>query len=146
MKRKALILLLLTSFVFWSCSNDDSDNGPLETTTYDLIEIGDSGVTGTVTISENEDGSATIGIQLDGSTTDVHPAFIYHGNSTSAGEIAITLNACTCDTSTTEVTQLDNGTKITYQGLKAYNGHVQIHESTTDETVVASGNIGVNAN
>lgn len=146
MKKNALILLVFFAALSAGCSKDDSDDGPLETATYELFEVGDSGVQGTVTISENEDGSATVDITLVGSTTDVHPAFIYSGNRTGNGAVAISLNACTCATSTTVVTQLDSGTKISYQGLKAFNGHVRIHESATDDTTVASGNIGVNAN
>jgi hypothetical protein len=149
MKNYALFLFLLVSTLFTGCSKDDSsdpDNGPLGKATYSLTEVNNSGVIGTVTVSENEDGSSTVEIKLEGSTTDVHPAFIYHGNVSQDTEKAISLNACTCDISSTKVTQLDNGTKITYDGLMAFNGNVRIHESATDDNVVASGNIGVNGN
>jgi len=151
MKNYALILFLMVSTMFSGCSKDDSsdndpDNEPLGKSTYELTEMNSSGVMGTVTITENEDGTATVNIKLEGSTTDIHPAFIYHGNVSQDTGIAITLNACTCETSTTEVSQLDNGTKISYDGLNAFNGNVRIHESTSDDTIVASGNIGVNGN
>jgi hypothetical protein len=149
MKNYALILFLMVLTLFTSCSKDDSndpDDGPLEKSTYTLNEVNGSGVIGTVIISENKDGSSTVGIKLDGSTTDLHPAFIYHGNVSQDTEMAITLNACTCETSTTTVTELDNGTKISYDGLKAFNGNVRIHQSASNETIVASGNIGVNGN
>ena len=149
MKNYALFLFLMVLSLSLGCSKDDSsdpNNDPLGKTTYTLNEVNNSGVVGTVTISENKDGSSTVAIKLEGSTTDVHPAFIYHGNVSSDTEKAITLNACTCETSTTKVSQLDNGTKISYDGLMAFNGNVRIHESATNETVVASGNIGVNGN
>ncbi len=147
MKKVApFLLLLLIAVVQSGCNNDDSENRPLEKSTYELREVNGSGVKGTVTISENKDGSSTVEIVLFGSTTDEHPAFIYHGNSTGTGGVLISLNACTCATSTTIVTQLNSGSKLTYQGLKAINGHVKIHMSQADDTVVATGNIGVNAN
>lgn len=150
MKRNALILLVFAAILFAGCSKDDSsdpESGSLEKFNFALAPVNDSGVEGTVTVAENEDGSATVTIELIGSTTDEHPAFIYHGNVTDDSEIAITLNVCTCDKSVTEVSQMDNGTKISYNGLKAFNGNVRIHLSPTDlETVVAAANIGVNAN
>lgn len=146
MKRNALILLLIAAFTFTACSKDDSSDENLETTTYQLNAVNSSGVTGTVTVSETKDGFSKIDIKLDGSTTDVHPAYVFHGNVSQDTDIAITLNACTCDVSSTVVTELDSGAKISYNGFKAFNGNVRILQSKTDDTVVASGNIGVNAN
>lgn len=150
MKRNALILLVFAAILFAGCSKDDSgdpDNGPLESFNFTLNQVNESGVEGMVTVAENEDGTATVTIELNGSTTEEHPAFIYHGNVTQDTGVAITLNACTCDKSVTEVSQLDNGTKISYNGLKAFNGNVRILLSPSDlETVIAAANIGVNAN
>ncbi len=150
MRSNALILLVFAAILFAGCSKDDSndpDNGPLESFNFSLNQVNESGVEGMVTVAENEDGTATVTIELNGSTTEEHPAFIYHGNVTQETEVAITLNACTCDKSVTEVSQLDNGTKISYDGLKAFNGNVRIHLSPEDlETVIAAANIGVNAN
>ncbi len=150
MKKLAPVLLLVIALSISGCSKDDGDPAKpdaLESFNFSLNPVNNSGVSGTVTISEKANGNATVGIKLNGSTTRVHPAFIYYGNDTQDTEIALTLNECECETSITEVTQLDNGTKITYQGLKAFNGHVKIHLSPEDlETVVAKGNIGVNAN
>lgn len=150
MKRDALILLVFAATLFAGCSKDDSndpDNGPLESFNFSLNPVNESGVEGKVTVAENANGTATVTIELFGSTTEEHPAFIYNGNVTQDGGVAITLNACTCDKSVTQVSQLDNGTKITYDGLKAFNGHVRIFMSPDDlETVIAAANIGVNAN
>jgi hypothetical protein len=148
MKKNALILLVIVSALFTACSkDDDSEKGPLESFDFALMPVDNSGVEGMVTVSENEDGTSTVTIELNGSTTEEHPAFIYHGNVSQDSEIAITLNACTCDKSVTQVSQLDNGAKISYDALKAFNGHVKIHLSPNDlEAVVAAANIGVNAN
>jgi hypothetical protein len=150
MKKNALILLVSFATLFVGCSNDDSndpDNGPLESFNFALMPVDNSGVEGMVTVSEKEDGTSTVTIELNGSTTEEHPAFIYHGNVSQDSEIAITLNACTCDKSVTQISQLDNGAKISYDGLKAFNGHVKIHLSPNDlDAVVAAANIGVNAN
>jgi hypothetical protein len=149
MKKNALILLVIVSALLTACSNDDedSDKGPLESFNFALVPVDNSGVEGMVTVSEKEDGTSTVTIELNGSTTEEHPAFIYHGNVSQDSEVAITLNACTCDKSVTQISQLDNGAKISYDGLKAFNGHVKIHLSPNDqETVVAAANIGVNAN
>jgi hypothetical protein len=148
MKKNALILLVIVSALLTACSNDDdSEKGPLESFNFALVPVDNSGVEGMVTVSEKEDGTSTVTIELNGSTTEEHPAFIYHGNVSQDSEVAITLNACTCDKSVTQISQLDNGAKISYDGLKAFNGHVKIHLGPNDlETVVAAANIGVNAN
>jgi len=135
------------SAVCIGCSKDD-ENNTLETMTYTLHAVSNPNISGKVVISENADGSATVRLSINGSSTDIHPAYIYHGSETQAGAIAITLTPieCACESSTMLVTKLDNGTAINYKGLKSFSGHIKIHQRTDQiGTIIAMGNIGINA-
>jgi hypothetical protein len=82
---------------------------------------------------------------LIGDTNELHPVTINFGDIESGGTIAITLETCECAISETEVTQLDNGTPITFVELMTFDGHMNIYQSPTDGTLIAAANIGSNA-
>ncbi len=70
MKKFGVLLFAFLGLV--SCSDDDDANvdPPFEgqTEEYDLGAVGESGVSGTATFDENEDGSVTITLDLEGTT------------------------------------------------------------------------------
>lgn len=146
MKRSLLPLLLTLTLVFTGCKKDDVDTVVLQETVYQLTTLNDSGVSGTATFTENSDGTTYILIELVGSNTAEHPAYIRYNTFTEGGANAITLKDCTCLISETVVTKLDGGTAINYDGLLKFNGHVSILASKSDDTVVAVADIGRNAN
>lgn len=146
MKNITIIIVFFTFLLTSSCSKDDSPTR--ETITYTLHAVANPDIQGTVKFSENEDGTTTVVLAINGSSTDIHPAYIYNGKEEGTGSIAITLLPidCACESSTTLVSKLDNGTGITFKGLKALNAHVKIHQSSSEMgTVIAQGNIGANA-
>lgn len=148
MKRLALILSIGIPVLFADCSKDDSEPQKLGSKEFSLHSVDKPEVQGKVTFYERKDGSTDVVLQLNGSSTDIHPGFIYNGKESAGGSVAITLDPieCDCQSSTTTVTKLDNGTAITYDALKAFNGHVKIHQSASElQTVIARGNIGINA-
>lgn len=150
-----LILLLLALAV--SCSKsenadvDNPDSGdpdpdPVEQVVYDLLSVNDSGTTGTATLIRNDDGTSTIYIELVNAPAGVHPAAVHNNSLEEGGTIAITLNECECAISETVITELDNGTPITFDGLNAFDGHINIYQSETNmDNVIAHANIGSNA-
>ncbi|MEJ1222643.1 hypothetical protein [Sediminicola sp. 1XM1-17] len=86
-------------------------------------------------------------MQISSSLTDIHPAKIYLNNVAQGGEVANTLAAieCDCESSTTLVSKLDNGTAISYDELVKFNGHLKIHQNEDHmEVIIAQGNIGAN--
>ncbi|WP_299537131.1 hypothetical protein [Ulvibacterium sp.] len=138
----ALALILITT----ACKKDDVTTVILQSTEYRLQAIGPNGLTGTVTFTEDSDGKTEVLVELDdGSSVAVHPAYIRFNTLDEGGAVALTLNPCECQVSRTTVSKLDVGTSISYEGLLKLDGHVSIHESPDDYTVISAANIGTNA-
>ena len=151
MKKFGVLLFAFLGIV--SCSDDDDANvdPPFEgqTKSYDLSEVGDSGVSGTATFDENEDGSVTITLDLDGTTDGVmHPAHIHYNSAAESGEIALSLDPVDGDTgiSETTVNMLDDEeTEFSFEDLADFDGYINVHASADDlETLVAQTDIGAN--
>jgi len=128
-----------------SCdSDDDGVKTPFqgETKEYTLNEMGDSGVNGTVTFNENEDGTTTVNFDLEGTEEgNMYPANIgtAEGNDIAVG--FTTIDGATGE-STTDVSTLENGTSITYEELVNYDGFINVQLGVDDvETVVAQAEI-----
>lgn len=114
-------------------------------------------VNGTVTFRERQNGNTLVEINVDNTVAGMeHPAHIHEGETGSGGGIAISLNPVDGDSgmSTTNVRAFDGadmemnaGDPVSYSELLEYNGYVNVHLSPEDlATIVASGNIGANAN
>jgi hypothetical protein len=151
MKLKMLsgIVGLLVAFsVFTGCDDDDEPQSQNETS-YSLAELEDSGVSGTVTFTKMDDATTRITIALTGTMDgDMHPAHIHSGNASTGGPIVLDFTPVDGATgrSETTVTELNDGTPITYEELIEFDGHVNIHKSATDLSImIAQGNIGANA-
>ena len=146
MKSPLIPCFLVLALLFTSCKKDEVETVVLQETVYQLTTLNMSGVGGTATFTENSDGTTFILIELEGTNTEEHPAFIRYNTFEEGGAKAITLKDCTCLISETVVTKLDGGTSINYDGLLKFDGHVAILASKEDDTVVAVANIGRNAN
>tara|TARA_R110000868_G_scaffold284718_1_gene545126 strand:+ start:2014 stop:2475 length:462 start_codon:yes stop_codon:yes gene_type:complete len=153
MKKIPLLLFVAAVFTFLSCTKDEKDTDKAEfearTKVYTLNAVSDVDISGTATFTEKEDGSTTILLSLNNSNNDVHPAHIHMNNVATTGPVAITLVSieCNCEESTTEVSKLDDGTAITFDELITFDGYINVHQSANAlETIIAQGNIGINAN
>jgi hypothetical protein len=145
MKIVKVLLVIVISFSLSNCSKDD---GPaqLKSQIYQLRYVDDPSLLGKVIISENADGSSNVLMELNGTSTEVHPTFIYYNSLAQGGPVAITLDPCGCLVSNTRVTKLDNGNKITFEELINFNGHLKVHRSADHmETILLQGEIGINA-
>lgn len=150
MKKYIYLFLISISLIISGCSKDDSSSkSSTSVKLYTLSSVSNSNISGKVTFKKNEDGSTTVLLEINGSSTDIHPAFIYFNDAATGGEIAITLEPidCDCESSSTIVTTLDDGTPITYEQLLKFDGHIKIHQNEDHmEIVITEGNIGSNAN
>ncbi|MCL6217863.1 CHRD domain-containing protein [Zunongwangia pacifica] len=151
MKKFGILLFAFLGIV--SCSDDDDANvdPPFEgeTKKYDVSAVGESGVSGTAIFDENEDGSVTITLDLDGTTAGVmHPAHIHYNSAAEGGEIALSLDPVDGDTGISETTvdMLDDDqTEISFEDLLEFDGYINVHASADDlETLVAQTDIGGN--
>jgi plastocyanin len=153
LNKNLLALLIMIPFLFASCSSEDEvipQITELNSKVYTLGTKGDFGISGTAKLISYSD--ATLAVELDLQNTPMggmHPAHIHFNTAAEGGGIAISLEAVNGDTgkSTTTFTALDDGTSISYQGLLAFNGYINVHLSAQElSTIVAQGNIGVNVN
>jgi hypothetical protein len=116
---------------------------------YALNPVSDPSISGTATFAARKSGFTLITLSLTGTTASGnHPAHIHMNNASAGGAIVIDLanvNGAT-GKSVKSVTQLNNGTAITYAQLIAFNGYVNVHLSASSlGTLIAQGNIGSNA-
>lgn len=140
--------LLCTFFFISSCKKDDVVTAViLQSTDYTIYDIASSGITGKATFTQEDNGSTHVLIELNGSDTSTNPAYIRFNSAADGGEVAITLEACTCSISNTTITNLDNGSPITYEGLLNLNGHITIHDGDDNKSpIIAVADIGSNSN
>ncbi|MBT8303622.1 MAG: hypothetical protein KJP09_04060 [Bacteroidia bacterium] len=150
MKKLILTVLIVLPFLtFTSCNNDD-DNTPISgpSRTFQLNSVSNPDISGTARFVSNDDGSVTIELRLLGTSAgEMHPAHVHYNSAIEGGGIAITLDSVDGSTgeSSTTITQLDDNTPVTYQELVTFDGHVNVHFSSTDLfTLVAQGDIGEN--
>ncbi|THD68112.1 hypothetical protein E7Z59_08640 [Robertkochia marina] len=157
-RRTFYVSTLLIAFLLPGCSDDDDNNGTdpggedpiteVTSKTYNLGEVDESGISGTARFAEMSDGSVTIDLDINNTPSDgQHPAHIHFNTAAEGGDIALTLGTVDGNTgeSTVNVTQLDDGTAITYAELLEYNGYINVHLSSDElQTIVAQGDIGGN--
>ena len=118
-------------------------------TGYELSSAGGSVVSGTVTFFERKNETTLVEISLTGTSGgDSHPAHIHTNDVISGGGIIIGLTSVDGITgkSLTQVEALDDETPVTYNEMIDINGHVNVHKSSNDLSVIANGNVGGNAN
>ena len=117
--------------------------------TYDLNEVDVAGVSGTVTFSQRVNDEILVTIQLMGTTQgDSHPTHIHFNSAAEGGDIAVSLSDVngTSGMSKTNVAALNDMTAVTYAGLVAFDGYINVHQSAENlTTLVAQGDIGANA-
>lgn len=132
-----------------ACKDDDDDPDPQEMKrTYALAPVSDPTINGKVTFTKVNTSSTLILIELTGTASgNTHPAHIHANSASEGGPIVIDLNSVdgASGRSETTVTQRNDGTLITYEGLLTFDGYVNVHLSPTVlSTLIAQGNIGSN--
>ena len=145
LKSSFSILVLVCTLVFTSCKKDDAAEAViLQKSEFVIYDVANSGISGKATFTQEDNGSTHVLIELIGADTSTNPAYINFNSAAEGGDIAITLNACTCSISDTTITKLDNGNSITYEGLLSLNGHITILDEMGN--IIAVADIGSNSN
>lgn len=151
--QKSLLMYALVAASLCGLSGCDDDDAPEPQLTgqresYTLSSVTNSGVSGTATFAERDDGQILVTLELAGlQAGSMHPAHIHANAAAEGGSIVLSLEAVDGSTgkSETVVDALDNGTTISYETLIGFDGHVNVHMSPADLTVIASADIGENA-
>ncbi len=115
---------------------------------YDLEEAMVAGISGTVEFKERKNGETLVVIELSGTSAGgSHPAHVHANTVAEGGAILVSLNNVdgASGISKTNVTQMDDGTPVTYSQWADFNGYVQVHMSESElGTILARGDIGQN--
>ena len=152
MKKLMYLFIAATTMIVSSCSDDDSNDQPPgvfdgDSKTYQLQSRADASVSGTATVVENEDGTATVNLKLTGTSAGSFPAHIHANSAAETGDILIDLNEVdgASGESTTIISATKAGTAITYEQILELDAYINIHQSANDlGTLIAQGDIGVN--
>ena len=152
--RKSILLLfsVFTMVLNTNCAGDDNSvaiDSSLTYREYTLNPVDNISVTGYTRFIKNEDASITVQVILSGQEVDNgnHPTHLHYGTAVDGGAIAISLNPVDSNTgkSTTNFTTLDDGTTITYEELLSFDGHLNVHLSSSNlDSLIAQGDIGEN--
>ena len=144
----SILVISYLALIFFGCSKDDVAKAViLQSIEYSIYDISNSNISGTATFTQEDNGSTHVLIELVGAFTSQNPAYIRFNSAAEGGAVAITLKTCECAISNTTITQFDNGSPLTYEGLINLNGHITIHSGVgTQATIVAVADIGSNAN
>ena len=150
--RTPLLSLLVTlSFLFTSCNEDDDAGttpiGPFFS--YQLSPLNDSQISAFIRFVENDDNSIEATLFLARAENgNTYPSHIHANSVLEGGDIVISLESVTVSgttgQSTTTITQTDAGTAITFEELMNFDGHINLHRSPNDLTVIAQSDIGGN--
>lgn len=147
---KRVVAGIVLSAFFLGCQDSES---PTELTGNEIVYALEAGseydINGTATFKEKKDGSTVISIQLEGTDGNVQlPVHLHLGNVTQPdAEVAALLTSVSGSTgkSQTVLTNLADGSFITYQQLIVKDACIKIHlaDSGPDRDIIlAAGNIG----
>jgi hypothetical protein len=143
------VACVMTGFIA-ACDDDDSNGINLtgESKTYVLNSVSNPDISGTVKFAERSDNSTLVTIDLDGTSSgETHVAHIHENSAAETGGIVIDLNSISGSSgmSETVVSELNDGTPITYSELLMLNGYTNVHASEINlVTLIAQGDIGEN--
>jgi hypothetical protein len=114
---------------------------------YELKSVSDLNIDGYIKIRERNDGSTQAELVLNNLNSEsTYPAYIHFNNALQGGGVVITLTPVDghSQNSVTEIRTLDSGDAITYEELRTFDGHLNIHLGNTG-VMVAQADIGLNA-
>lgn len=144
MKFLMYLFLLTTPLLFTSCDDDDDSVIEVESMTFDLDELNDSGVSGTAVFTKVSDSETLVVVAVEGTEDGAsHPIHIHEGEPEDGGDIVVSLTTVDGDTGLSETTVSElGGEPVTYEELISYDGYINIHLSAEDlATLVAQGDL-----
>jgi hypothetical protein len=151
LRQPTILMLFIASLFLTNCSNDDDNTmmiSTLESKSYELFELSNSGVSGSATFAKQSDGNVLVTLNVTGTPQDgMHPSHIHFNTAAEGGAIAVSLSNVNGATGISEtiVSETNDGMPLTYEDLLDFDGYINIHLSAQDlATVVAQGDIGQN--
>jgi hypothetical protein len=152
-----MMSIVLVSIIVSACSKEKSfengdGSGGLRSKEYPLNEVNDSGVDGSIVITENADSTFNVLVNLNKSEQDTgYVLHMHHGSISNPGAIAILLTAVTgtggavqSETNNIREVRLPDNTRerVTYDDMLSFEGYVDVHAGTQTDPVIAQGTIG----
>jgi len=148
---KKLLLVFLAALFFTSCSESKEENYTGEELEFSLYQSSTYNFRGKVLIREMTNGGLEMTLRMDGSTANTdytYPAHLHFGSyDQKDSPIAFLLNPVSARSleSVTVLGILSDGSKLTFESMKSFDGHIKIHlanEGPDYGVILASGNIG----
>lgn len=139
------VVAVMVSMALVGCEEEDVVVVP-NSVTYQLKVVDQLGISGTVKFTETSSTVTTIEIDMAGGDAASHPSHIHVNSAVEGGAISISLNPVINGRSSTQVTMLDNNSAVNYSQLIAYNGYLNVHQSSVAlNTIIGQTDIGGNA-
>lgn len=141
----------MISFGLWSCSESEPDLYTGEKLEFELFKSSEFEFNGTLVVQELTTGEVEFTIQLEGarSTSPIqYPAHLHFGGYDQAdAPIAQLLTPVSGSNlkSVTVLNTLSDGTKVSFDQLENFDGHVKIHlanEGPDYNVILVTGNVG----
>ncbi|PZX57081.1 hypothetical protein LV84_02213 [Algoriphagus ratkowskyi] len=151
---KKLLPYLILLVTAWSCSESEPEVYTGQKIEYKLNKASDFNYTGTLIIRELSDRNLELTIQMVGAKSTLSttfPAHLHYGSYTDPdAQMALMLNAVSgADLkSTTVLGVLMNGSKLSFEDMKNFDGHVKVHLSSEGpdyQVILVAGNVGSNS-
>ncbi|WP_425638421.1 hypothetical protein ACPUEN_03295 [Algoriphagus yeomjeoni] len=148
-----VIIVLLVLICFGSCTESDQDLYTGQRLDFQLFKASDFNYSGTFSVRELIDGNLEATIQLVGersSAATTFPAHLHHGDYTDPeAPMALMLTPVSGDDlqSKTVLGSLMDGTKLSFEDMKIFDGHVKVHlasEGPDYQVILVAGNVGSN--
>lgn len=151
---KKLLLGLLVTVGLLSCNEQDPDVYTGEKIEFELFKSSGFDFNGTLLVQELTTGGVEFTIQLEGakSNTISYPAHLHFGSYDQAdAPIAQLLTPVSGSDlkSKTVLNTLSDGSKVSFEQIKSFDGHVKIHlanEGPDYQVILVAGNVGANFN
>lgn len=149
------LLLLSSVILFTACDSNEDDLYTGRETSYNLLKGSylETTTSGVITLKERADKSVEIQLLMEGTLDQaVHPVHLHYGSLQDDGLVAEFLNNLedigdNRSQSITHLTQLADGTALTYDQLVDMDGSIKVHfeeEGSLKDVILGASNIGVN--
>jgi hypothetical protein len=151
---KKLLLGFMISFGLWSCSESEPDIYTGEKLEFELFKSSEFDFNGRLLVQELTTGEVEFTIQLEGAKAAniSYPAHLHFGGYDQAEAPIAQLLTPVSGTdlkSVTVLNTLSDGSKVSFDQMKNFDGHVKIHlanDGPDYNVILAVGNVGANFN
>lgn len=150
---KKIFTIVLIVFGLTSCSETEPDKFTGQELNFKLNKSSDYNFSGTLTVRELKGGKLEFYLKLNGAKTTndyEYPAHLHFGGYDQAdAPIAFLLQPVSAKTleSSTVLGKLSDGTELSFEEMKLFDGHVKIHlanDGPDYQVVLVAGNVGGN--